>query len=437
MTMARIAQSQHARCAAQLLLLAALWACGSDDASGVVEAGGAMDGGPAEGSGQDATAGGDAALADAGDIVERPDAPENTAVVETVLDYVPLDLLGGVSGGISFEVPENTVSVVVLAEGEQGISFTLHSWVDASGEPLVPTGWWDENPFEPSAPSLCLGCANRPSASEGVFASLAPNNEASFVTPGTHSLSVLGYAIEGRGINAEIVYPDTQVNLTVLAKVMPELPDTGTLDLNLYFTGAGGWTAATATQDFAFLQLLGEVQDVYDAVGLELGEITYTDIDASFEVIEGFDGPGNDLGRLFAQSVNAPDNAANVFFVAELLQGGPFGEFGVVLGISGGIPGPSLVQGTTKNGVAIALDSHERPDIGGSVATTFAHELGHYLGLFHTSEVDFGFGQQLHDPLADTPENDASYLMFNSGSGSRLSPWQGIVMRSNPWVRHP
>lgn len=436
MFMARHAQPRAACGVAQLLLLLAVSACGTDDADGTVDPVATQDSGTLDGSGQDASLVEDAAP-DAGDIVERPDATENTAVIETLLDYVPLDLLGGVSGGISFEVPENTISIVVLAEGAQGITYSLHSWIDASGDPLVPTGWWDENPFEPSAPSLCLTCANRPSASEGVFASLAPNNEASFVTPGTHTLSVLGYAIEGRGMNAEIVYPDAQVNLTVIAKVMPAPPETGVLDLNLYFTGAGDWTARTAEADFRFLQLLSDVEALYEPVGIRFGEISFNDIDPSFQVIEGFDGPGNDLGRLFAQSVAAPENAANVFFVSELQQGGPFGGFGVVLGIAGGIPGPSLVQGTTKNGVAIALDSHDQPEVGGDVATTMAHELGHYLGLFHTSEVDFGFGQQLHDPIADTPENDARYLMFNTGSGERLSPWQGIVMRSNPWVRHP
>ena len=66
-----------------------------------------------------------------------------------------------------------------------------------------------------------------------------------------------------------------------------------------------------------------------------------------------------------------------------------------------------------------------------------AHEAGHFLGLFHTSEQNFGLGGGIHDPLPDTPDNDESYLMFNTGAGDKLSPWQGRVMRSNPWVRHP
>ena len=74
--------------------------------------------------------------------------------------------------------------------------------------------------------------------------------------------------------------------------------------------------------------------------------------------------------------------------------------------------------------------------IGGGWDTTMAHEIGHFLGLFHTSEQAI-FGPQIHDPLPDTPENDDAYLMFNTGSGDLLSEWQGQVMRSNPWVSHP
>jgi hypothetical protein len=84
--------------------------------------------------------------------------------------------------------------------------------------------------------------------------------------------------------------------------------------------------------------------------------------------------------------------------------------------------------------VAIALKPVEGAPAG--VATTMAHEVGHFLGLFHTSEQSFFGSQAIHDPLPDTSENDDSWLMFNTGAGSRLSPQQGAVMRLNPWVRH-
>jgi hypothetical protein len=75
----------------------------------------------------------------------------------------------------------------------------------------------------------------------------------------------------------------------------------------------------------------------------------------------------------------------------------------------------------------------------GAMAVTCAHEVGHYLGLYHTSESD----GRLHDPIADTPEcdggtacTDASNVMFWTGGGrrSQLSAGQAAVMRHHPLV---
>ena len=62
-----------------------------------------------------------------------------------------------------------------------------------------------------------------------------------------------------------------------------------------------------------------------------------------------------------------------------------------------------------------------------------AHEVGHYLGLFHTSEL---FGAQ-HDALDDTPRDDTQNLMHFSTSGDQLSHHQAVVAANNPWVRSP
>jgi hypothetical protein len=87
-----------------------------------------------------------------------------------------------------------------------------------------------------------------------------------------------------------------------------------------------------------------------------------------------------------------------------------------------------------------------------SVARTMAHEGGHWLGLWHTSEQN----GKLFDPLADTPEcptaqdvnmdkivrssecasSGADNLMFwEAGpTASRFSGNQGFVLVRNPVV---
>ena len=69
-----------------------------------------------------------------------------------------------------------------------------------------------------------------------------------------------------------------------------------------------------------------------------------------------------------------------------------------------------------------------------------AHETGHSMGLWHTSERD---GSQ-HDTINDTPTcaggsesgcPDGTNLMFWSGHYPNLSPGQAYVLRRSPIVR--
>lgn len=438
-SLARLAPKRHVLSFPVVLALALLAACGSNDSSGdevswdvgaTADAAADGSGAASDGGDPDADASDDDAASDA-----PPINPGDEPNIVRLLDFEAVTITDGVSQDIFFSVPVGAVSLVVVVEGDPAPSYTIHRWRDRTGEELVYEDWWGSG-REPQAPSICVNCLNRPSASVNTFATIVPNNQNSTLRSGPHDLRLLAYTISG-GFQPEIQFPSGEARVTIFAKVLDAPPETGVLDINFYFTGARDWSAETAPTDPEFLELIDGVQELYDVVGIELGSFTYTDIDESYRIIEGFEGPDSDLGRLFAESRVARSNALNLFFVGELLQGGPFGEFGLVLGIAGGIPGPALLQGTSRSGVAVALDSHDLGQVPASVVTTMAHEMGHFLGLFHTSEIDLGFGQQLHDPLDDTPQNDSSYLMFNTGEGSRLSPWQGIVMRSNPWVRHP
>lgn len=105
------------------------------------------------------------------------------------------------------------------------------------------------------------------------------------------------------------------------------------------------------------------------------------------------------------------DTGINCFLMPQLPGG--------ILGMDGAIPGPGFQHGTSSSGlVALATSfgylfpgytSHESDQM--YLSLTLAHEIGHYLGLYHPSESD----GTMHDPLSDTGECGTQYDTDDDG----------------------
>lgn len=185
----------------------------------------------------------------------------------------------------------------------------------------------------------------------------------------------------------------------------------GVLDVNLFLP----------ENLIADVDLFDALAEAYtDWGGIELGQVTIYPLSDDFLIVD--DQNVFDLVSQTSVVTNRP--ALNIMGTASIE-----GQFSGAAGFALGLPGISILHGTTSSAVVwmVLNDSFFDPII-------LRHEAGHFGGLFHTSE----FQPPLVDPLTDTPEcedanlfdacPDYDYIMFPSG-GSGVAKFSDLEAR--------
>ena len=228
------------------------------------------------------------------------------------------------------------------------------------------------------------------------------------------------------------------------------------LDLNVFYVGALDWEPTGERGPTQLAEALDVVDEIFGQAGISIGDVRQIavpgmlpargvafpngDTAQGFAVLEVRFGVYAELPSLFRLSAGAANSAINLFFVRDIAprtaDGEPEAE-------AGGIPGPLGMHGTAGSGIAIATDMMDGDAT--RLGRTLAHEIAHYLGLFHTSEGD----GRVFDALDDTPEcrsdrdadrgglsvadcedAGADNLMFWAlATGTKLSAKQSAILR--------
>ncbi|MEZ4247993.1 MAG: M43 family zinc metalloprotease [Polyangiales bacterium] len=186
------------------------------------------------------------------------------------------------------------------------------------------------------------------------------------------------------------------------------------MDLDLFYVGGGMLRPERdGSVPVRLLRALRDAERVLAPSRIRFGEIRQHVIPGILRgryafVESGLDGDPGELQELFALGAGSGRGSLPIFLVRDISG---------ALGIAGDIPGAWMHPGEITNGIAISVDAIFEPDpLTPTFGVVLAHETGHYLGLFHSTEID---GTVL-DPIADTPEcgperdTDGDGLLFEA-----------------------
>lgn len=209
--------------------------------------------------------------------------------------------------------------------------------------------------------------------------------------------------------------------------------------------------AVRLEEDPALQRFAGSAGSAVGALGVEFRPSGWTV--AAFDVRERYavlftETDLDALVRTAPRYLREPEGREVIVFLVEGFAKDFGGSTGISVGQSGSIPGAPAIQSSDAGAVVVSLDGVDEPVSAQYLGKVLGHELGHFLGLSHTTEQT----GDSHDTLADTPEcgstirrnytlcDDSDNLMFplvRPNVNATTSPTQRSLVRDHPLVGRP
>ncbi len=379
---------------------------------------------PAAGHGADSF-GGDSLDATGADTAPGDAVPADIAALKIadgaghlLIGAAPIEAQSGLSPWVSFAVPPGARALTVTTEAA-GVGLALAQWQDGAGSLLIVPAWL-AGPF---APWLCTsGCVQRQAARPSAQTSQVVAAAGSALPAGVWRLRAYGF--EPSTAKPAAALAQLRVNAVYAAD-----SGHGRLRVNLCLTGALGIDAKIAALHPRIQTAIKQLRDIYATAGIDV-EVALRDVQAPQLLVE-HDAGDAELSELFGSGRDLP-MGINVFLVEQLYRTTPAGTQAIA-GLAGGIPGPPLQVGGAQSGVAVSLALGPAED--DRLGVVIAHELAHFLGLFHTVEAAAPGAAPLEDQLDDTDTGDQWLMHWSPQADSTaFSAEQARRLRTSPWI---
>jgi hypothetical protein len=352
---------------------------------------------------------------------------------------------------VEADVPEDSVAMGIVSVGTlRDNKVIVHGFsITQGGDVLYITG--PKNKRAPLSYSVDLnGDPDTTAINTQASAVLFPNDgETASLAAGTWTIPVA--TIDSAFQNFE---PD---DMTTTVYYKTETSGRPILKLNVWVVNGVNpaiTTDAKAAADPEVKGALKVLENVYeknDSTDVSIDVNVQYIADSSFDVID----TNDEMYTLAGSFPASPDNdAMNIFIVSSIDNLGAGTES--VIGLALGLPGPFRQQGTAVSGTLAEYQSDGEGIVLGYI---LAHEFGHFLGLYHSSQTNSNITSIVgYDPISDTGEcttadlggnqdidscPDRHNLMFpyvcdpsvdTDCDNPDVSEGQGNVVRYNPGV---
>lgn len=350
-----------------------------------------------------------------------------------------LSIRGSRSKDIIFDVPPGTQSYQIEIHGRIDANYLIGNLVNAKGEILIGEKIPDHiKPSEVAELTKALqDIQGMSDVSDLVGPYLSPVRNNLGVAPGYSSQLV--YASKNAelpagktrlNIKSVLLADDHEITVRVIFKPIPPKKHVSRLKLRL--VDVEGLRIEPTSQTFQFLKQ--QLSEIFGQAKIDIELEHGATLDKTYLEVK------NDaqIARLFkADPQQEESTAIKIFFIRSF----QLSEHFPADGYSPWIPGPASSVARRESGVIIAsymvpkssdsLDMHYA--FATQIGITIGHELGHYLGLSHTQELNVPF---LKDTYSDTgaPGKNMMDAQPPRGGMAIVSRQQGEVLRAHPLV---